>query len=904
FQPSSHNEPNFAALQTAKYPLSCRGLPCRLPVKMVFINGTKYACATCIKGHRSTACHHGDRTLYEIKRKGRPVTQCTHCRELRKTQRVHVKCTCNERKIGDGTQSTVSPSNSNIDVSSLTGANIGLNYKHSVEALLNPCRCRIGAKCICCRPIDEEKDSSGQRRRRRSKPNKLCHTSNKGKNNSSEVQTVRKLAPRPLPQEPYSNSLRRLSLTIITHEDIGNSDSPNTPEFFEDDSQDLLSQISYESTTPSPQDVIEPSLPHQDDDPENYAMNESEILGETVTQGSSEDLVNMIYQPFQSCTSTFGDGSCCGTRACHCGSSCSCDGCTTHAQAGEQSRNSASNSIDSDGCCRIDIKKLINPEHTIVIDEDGVEVCGCGCKKPNSACSDCVASLCEAEKIVRGQTAQIIEAAKHTFNTITSNDVKIRNIPAPVEVPISTLAHGLDRVLFNPGVHYLQDPRSRVFNFDPFLRDICPPPEFDFDALGIPYILPSKDKNLQDLARKYSSKYCGSTSSMTGVLSHVYFLISSWKPVDISTLSLAFAKESASYTSTAKSPTTIFLRYRDGIYAVEVDKSLDVENILKDFGRELEFFYTVPPGANDLLLRAQIDCHDPRLPNKTFDIKTRAAIAVRMDFGNYQLNAGYQIKTSHGLYESFEREYYDMMRAAFLKYSLQVRIGQMDGVFVAFHNTARTFGFQYIPLEEMDRCLFGNSYMGDQSFLISLKLLNEVFDTATNRFPNKTLRMTFQNHLKAPLMNVYIEVCEDDPQAEQATPLPPGPDTIEKYHVGCYSIINKRPTFHPFKLRQNEPWKLKYYISRRQMMPTKIKDEMKRAVVKQLKAWGALKETQGEEPDLDHFQKLLRKMSEKGFREMAREVDKDHILWVPMGNTGNGQSNMYNRDESRPNETR
>ena len=61
----------------------------------------------------------------------------------------------------------------------------------------------------------------------------------------------------------------------------------------------------------------------------------------------------------------------------------------------------------------------------------------------------------------------------------------------------------------------------------------------------------------------------------------------------------------------------------------------------------------------------------------------------------------------------------------------------MDGVFVAFHNTARTFGFQYIPLEEMDRSLFGNSFMGDQSFLISLKLLNEIFDTATSRFPNK-----------------------------------------------------------------------------------------------------------------------------------------------------------------------
>ena len=49
---------------------------------------------TCIKGHRSSACRHTDRPLYEIKKKGRPVTQCDHCRELRKTKQVHVKCIC------------------------------------------------------------------------------------------------------------------------------------------------------------------------------------------------------------------------------------------------------------------------------------------------------------------------------------------------------------------------------------------------------------------------------------------------------------------------------------------------------------------------------------------------------------------------------------------------------------------------------------------------------------------------------------------------------------------------------------------------------------------------------------------------------------------------------------------
>ncbi|EJU01664.1 hypothetical protein DACRYDRAFT_36073, partial [Dacryopinax primogenitus] len=49
---------------------------------------------TCIKGHRSSTCGHTDRPLFEIKRKGRPQTQCEHCRRLRKTRQVHVRCDC------------------------------------------------------------------------------------------------------------------------------------------------------------------------------------------------------------------------------------------------------------------------------------------------------------------------------------------------------------------------------------------------------------------------------------------------------------------------------------------------------------------------------------------------------------------------------------------------------------------------------------------------------------------------------------------------------------------------------------------------------------------------------------------------------------------------------------------
>ncbi|KAI0705648.1 hypothetical protein C8Q76DRAFT_175176 [Earliella scabrosa] len=70
---------------------------------MVFVGDKKYACETCIKGHRSSSCKHTDRSLFEIKKKGRPVTQCEHCRELRKTRQIHVKCVCESKDSGEGT---------------------------------------------------------------------------------------------------------------------------------------------------------------------------------------------------------------------------------------------------------------------------------------------------------------------------------------------------------------------------------------------------------------------------------------------------------------------------------------------------------------------------------------------------------------------------------------------------------------------------------------------------------------------------------------------------------------------------------------------------------------------------------------------------------------------------------
>lgn len=69
---------------------------------MVLINGVKYACERCIRGHRVTTCTHTDQPLTMIKPKGRPATQCQHCREQRKNKNLHTVCTCGKKGKSPG----------------------------------------------------------------------------------------------------------------------------------------------------------------------------------------------------------------------------------------------------------------------------------------------------------------------------------------------------------------------------------------------------------------------------------------------------------------------------------------------------------------------------------------------------------------------------------------------------------------------------------------------------------------------------------------------------------------------------------------------------------------------------------------------------------------------------------
>ncbi|KAK7749539.1 hypothetical protein SLS53_000115 [Cytospora paraplurivora] len=386
--------------------------------------------------------------------------------------------------------------------------------------------------------------------------------------------------------------------------------------------------------------------------------------------------------------------------------------------------------------------------------------------------------------------------------------------------PVPSLSYDLERVLFNEGVYVLQDPRSKVYNFDPYLATIMPVDEFDFDALK-QYVTSSKDELLIGIAKKHKKQFTGSTSSMTSTLAHFHYLLSSWRPINPERMSRGFVPDSENFGAILRAPAATFLHYKDGTYAIDADKEHDSETILSMLGKSMEKLLTVPKDEfekyrrrnshqlteeernaeesyhyttfRDFMMRSQLDAYDPRLPGSgVFDLKTRAVVSIRMDATHHEKGVGYEIRQRQGQWESFEREYYDMIRLAFLKYSLQVRMGRMDGIFVAYHNTQRIFGFQYVPLEEMDLSIHGtlDRTTGNREFMASLQLWEEMLKKAAEKFPEQSLRVHVETRPSSavPFMYFFAEpVTEDEITAIQERKK----EDIAKFHEKVLGIKPK-----------------------------------------------------------------------------------------------------------------
>eukprot|EP00301_Raphidiophrys_heterophryoidea_P002544 c11187_g1_i2.p1 GENE.c11187_g1_i2~~c11187_g1_i2.p1 ORF type:complete len:517 (-),score=110.20 c11187_g1_i2:48-1598(-) len=276
------------------------------------------------------------------------------------------------------------------------------------------------------------------------------------------------------------------------------------------------------------------------------------------------------------------------------------------------------------------------------------------------------------------------------------------------------------------------------------------------------FVPPSSDQRLGSLAVEHGCRFGASTSSITSMLSQLHFLFTHGKGVNLGCLSHHFRDLDNSFAPSALKPTSLFLRKRQvkdqTIHVLDGDPGINPPDhqILMDLGKVMELMVTneaedfwkltspdkdvTPKGPDsfnflkvgDLLVRSQIDAYDEDM-GLTLDIKSRATIPIRNDIKNYLKHKGYRIKYMEGPTESYEREFYDMMRTVFPKYAFQMRIGQMDGALVLYHNTDEIFGYEYVTLTKIDECTFGSVHMAERGFdiyvALALAMLKHIIQT-------------------------------------------------------------------------------------------------------------------------------------------------------------------------------
>lgn len=137
-------------------------------------DGSKWACRTCLLGHRVSSCNHTDRELLPVPRKGRPVSQCQHCRIERKARSAHVKCECGAKPFPEERCSYLQKATPG-DVQFTASATVLVDGRalstHSMDleptSLSNDrftnerhCCCPHGGKCICIDPKQEQLQSN------------------------------------------------------------------------------------------------------------------------------------------------------------------------------------------------------------------------------------------------------------------------------------------------------------------------------------------------------------------------------------------------------------------------------------------------------------------------------------------------------------------------------------------------------------------------------------------------------------------------------------------------------------------------------------------------------------------------------------------------------------------------
>lgn len=573
----------------------------------------------------------------------------------------------------------------------------------------------------------------------------------------------------------------------------------------------------------------------------------------------------------------------------------------------------------------------------------------------------------KSDEKVPAQDAQ--QSDENTW--ISSSKLAAQRYAVDGQPAVPPLANDLDKVLFNPGVHFLKDPRTNVYNFDYELENIMSIKDFDFTR--IPKFVPaSKDASLAKLGAELGKKYTGSTSSLTSALTQIHHAISHWRPPQLMSLSKYFPGRTTTFTSSQRAPAVFNLRFNKNskIWSVESDHTHDEEIILSLLGQTMETMLTTDSktfalydrtrsdelprqdvrstynylDCGQFLMRSQLDCYDPRLPGSGyFDLKTRAVCAVRHDIDYAQIHDGlnYQIMKKDGFDESFAREFFELIRSAMFKYSLQARIGSMDGIFVAYHNIKTLFGFEYLPLAEIDK-IFHTSHLltqnhgkntldldtkmsqvgpliADREFKLSTRIFELILDTLLNAHPDHkeaySIALTCRKAgvlavLAKPMQDKDISIADSGEPVQDLQEYTPKADPYTLYQhfmkdshgwtppdalaftVKLENVVNGQkisPDQHPALESENDEWNVGF--SMREAKATDWYSVMKKQVVHHHITSKVITERLENEADLratalknlpepTKFQERLRELTKKGELYKAWDDAREKTRWV------------------------
>lgn len=453
------------------------------------------------------------------------------------------------------------------------------------------------------------------------------------------------------------------------------------------------------------------------------------------------------------------------------------------------------------------------------------------------------------------------------FDLSNLNIVNIEN-ESLLNKLVPELAHGLENIVFRPGIYTMDEMAKIQPDGGVFLRNIPQVEDVDMSRIP-PFIPPSKDPVLKKITQESGIRFMMSTSTISSVLSHFYFLFSLFMSPRFSGIFSEYPLEPKKYMISQRKPVTVVLSYVDrekDIMAVDSDSGLFSFNepILMNLGKIIERSLTMTPEAfhsalspesinwqenqiqddyhrfmilnDEIYLRSQIDCRatDPKTGKQhIFELKTRSVSPIRYDLLNYKKYLDYRLVSHKGRYQSYEREYYDLIRGGFLKYAFQLRIGRMDGALVAYHNTKEIFGFEYISTREIEDKIFGSQEQAEASFLINSKMLTFAIDNVVGYLKSKgedfeKVKLGFYADNILKKMHIFAEVIpkgqDTDPQVDLSlgifdpwkyySTVKSFTNKVYKFDFLVFPFINKTEKTSPYqKLSLGDSYEVRYKFS-------------------------------------------------------------------------------------------